>query len=78
MTQTTSTAQYARTHSATSRHIVNPDVTTKTLCGGAVRLAEHYIDGNGQPRTAPTWMIRDLPQCKRCETSARRRGIAID
>lgn len=71
-----STALYARTFSATTRHIIKPGTEgQRTLCGHGVALAEHYTGDDGQPKQAAAWMIRDLPPCERCERSAAKHGI---
>jgi hypothetical protein len=76
-TENAAAAQFCRTHSATTRHIVKPEDTRKTLCGGRVSLREHFTGDDGQPMTCEGWMVRDLPQCERCERSAAKRGIEI-
>ncbi|MFI7301332.1 hypothetical protein ACWCY6_17885 [Streptomyces sp. 900105755] len=62
---------YVRTHSATSRHLPNPDkVGRRTLCGQEWQLASWYRHpGTGQIQRPENWMIRDLPDCGGCDRS---------
>lgn len=67
---------YARTFSATTRHIIKPDTGGKrTLCGHAICLPDEYIDDAGKLARPDRWMILDLPPCGRCERSATSRGL---
>ena len=76
-TATQTTALFARTLSATTRHIIKPENDSKTLCGGNVKLPEIYVNDSGETVTTPAWMIRELPQCDRCGKSAAERGIVF-
>ncbi|GBQ04360.1 hypothetical protein SSP531S_58540 [Streptomyces spongiicola] len=62
---------YVRTHSATARHLPNPDkVGRRTLCGHEWQLASWYRhQGTGQIQRPEHWMIRDLPDCGGCTRS---------
>ncbi|MEE1764463.1 hypothetical protein [Streptomyces sp. SP18BB07] len=60
---------YVRTHSATTRHLPNPDKRgPRTLCGQEWQLASWYRH-QGQIRRPDGWMIRDLPDCGGCGKS---------
>jgi hypothetical protein len=70
---------YARTFSATTRHIPNPDRAGGgrrgygyTLCGGAISLLSEYMNGS-QPQLTDPRFILDLTPCERCEQSAAKR-----
>lgn len=67
-------ARYCRTNSATTRHIINPDDQSKTLCGSRVALPEFYRGEDGAWRMAGRSYMYDLPGCVRCDKSATRRG----
>lgn len=69
----TETPAYARTFSATTRHIINPEQKARTLCGGRVSLPETYVNDSGVTVHADPWMVLELPPCKRCEASHARR-----
>ncbi|GAA3374689.1 hypothetical protein [Streptomyces racemochromogenes] len=67
---------YARTFSATTRHIIKPDTgNTRTLCGHGVSLPEEYVTEDGTVERPAGWMIVDLPPCKGCERSAKARNL---
>ncbi|MFF8789151.1 hypothetical protein [Streptomyces sp. NPDC015125] len=60
---------YVRTHSATTRHLPNPDRRgRRTLCGQAWQLASWYRH-NGKIQRPDGWMIRELPDCGGCGKS---------
>jgi hypothetical protein len=67
---------YARTFSATARHIPNPDDRRRTLCGHQVVLCSEYRGEDGELAQPDAWMILELPPCKRCERSAASRPCA--
>lgn len=69
---------YARTFSATTRHIINPAEEGKTLCGQAVRLPELYMLDDGFPRVAGTSGVYDLPGCRNCDKSSAKLGLIPD
>ncbi|MFG2408703.1 hypothetical protein ACGFR8_31050 [Streptomyces brevispora] len=62
---------YVRTHSATTRHLPNPDKTGRhTLCGQAWQIASWYRHPNTRQIHRPEgWMILDLPDCGGCGRS---------
>ncbi|MFI9078723.1 hypothetical protein ACIGW8_19980 [Streptomyces sioyaensis] len=60
---------YVRTHSATTRHLPNPDKRgRRTLCGQEWQLASWYRH-NGKIQRPDGWMIRELPDCGGCGKS---------
>jgi hypothetical protein len=73
---------YARTWSATRRHLQRPDDTTRTFCGGAVVFSDQYVNEAGQTVHV---RLEDLflevaerkPDCARCFASARKRGLTL-
>ena len=69
---------YARTYSAKTRHVVNPNVPRRTLCGAMIVLSELHFGDDGTPRMADRWMVFGLPACQRCDKSATRRGMVPD
>lgn len=69
-------AVYARTFSATRRHIINPAHRTKTLCGHNVMLAEKWVQADGSVGVASRESVLDLTPCGRCEKSANAGNIS--
>ncbi|MFF4989611.1 hypothetical protein ACFY19_20630 [Streptosporangium saharense] len=61
---------YVRTHSATTKHVANPDDPTRTLCGHAVSTRCAGI----LPHMRPYYY--GLPTCVKCDGAANRRGLA--
>jgi hypothetical protein len=67
---------YARTFSATTRHVINPDAPGGTLCGHRVSLRDEFVGDDGVTIIRPAaWMILDLPPCERCTRSEAARGM---
>ncbi|MBP2703503.1 hypothetical protein JOL79_06785 [Microbispora sp. RL4-1S] len=61
--------EYARTHSATTKHVINPDKRERTLCGHVVRLEFAGCLPHSRDYTY------GLDTCGKCERSAQRRGL---
>lgn len=66
---------YARTFSATTRHIIKPGDNTRTLCGRGVTIPDEYIGKGGKLARPASWMILDLPPCGKCARSEAARGL---
>ncbi|MET8717425.1 hypothetical protein ABZV52_30115 [Streptomyces sp. NPDC004735] len=62
---------YVRTHSATTRHLPNPDKAGRsTLCGQAWQLPSWYRHpGTKKIQRLEGWMLLDLPDCGGCSRS---------
>lgn len=73
---------YARTFSATKRHLQKPEDTAKTLCGGRIMLAEIYTNDDGDPVQVPLETLfmeinEPRPMCGRCAKSVAKRPQTV-
>lgn len=64
---------WARTFSATSRHLVKRGTHSRTMCGHRVSLTTWTTDKGRSIHS--DWMIRNLPTCQGCLRSYAKRGI---
>jgi hypothetical protein len=76
------TLHYARTWSATRRHLQRPDDTAKTLCGSAVSFTDQYVNEAGETvhvRLEDLFLEVNVrkPDCARCFSAARKRGLRV-